>query len=677
MHSETYPPRSKATRRLWQLAAFVLVYGSTVVVHPADVVAQSTFDDSCGQVVPSELYKSDAVTTQVQNPESGLMETVNVEGGFGTAPGSSMLTATRQLGVRSAVMFFASFSASCYVLDAAEVDSAVNGFLDWSGITGIFVDSPPDVAPLAGLDSFSTSETNCANAVTPANFPTPGYVATSCAGPLIYVLKGPDALGAPEYPGGWHRTSDVRSNRIASTTDGGNFTIPVNVPLPKYTAPTVFHTNNVLRSGYSYSNELNVGYMYQGAPRFNNPVDNVNSNHDQFDPYYFLEYRDCDGIGDTLQSVGGVCGVAPGEYYHIVDQDTIVGFMHTPVTLKAREAGWMRRWVVDASCHPVGVTSSIAYNYETWSRVESEHFWDNQPSVRVPVPQCGASEYPTRVRIKLVPKSVPSGTPGTVDQWTIQTVELDPTLTQTATAPDWTACLAADVDCGSPAWDSGTQVCMWGSYALPSQDWCTDLVDPETEPAGPRTNSTVVSDPITLSDPEVSEIDTVEPYTATDPGGGDGGTTVDIEVPIDEGNGTTGIYYEPDTDECWPSGWGWFNPADWVLKPIKCALEWAFIPPEGSLGSFIEDAKDLAAAQFPFSLMFVVVDFLDTTADNASGAAGCIELGMENADIGMDPGCLGLDGTPYTSERSTVATVVVGLLVLSVATLCVGLVTVK
>ena len=30
--------------------------------------------------------------------------------------------------------------------------------------------------------------------------------------------------------------------------------------------------------------------------------------------------------------------------------------------------------------------------------------------------------------------------------------------------------------------------------------------------------------------------------------------------------------------ECWPSGWGILNPFEWVYLPVKCALEWAFVP---------------------------------------------------------------------------------------------------
>jgi hypothetical protein len=30
--------------------------------------------------------------------------------------------------------------------------------------------------------------------------------------------------------------------------------------------------------------------------------------------------------------------------------------------------------------------------------------------------------------------------------------------------------------------------------------------------------------------------------------------------------------------ECFPTGWGVFNPVEWVYRPITCALQWAFVP---------------------------------------------------------------------------------------------------
>lgn len=35
---------------------------------------------------------------------------------------------------------------------------------------------------------------------------------------------------------------------------------------------------------------------------------------------------------------------------------------------------------------------------------------------------------------------------------------------------------------------------------------------------------------------------------------------------------------ESNGNECWPQGWAAFNPLEWVLQPVKCALRWAFVP---------------------------------------------------------------------------------------------------
>lgn len=35
--------------------------------------------------------------------------------------------------------------------------------------------------------------------------------------------------------------------------------------------------------------------------------------------------------------------------------------------------------------------------------------------------------------------------------------------------------------------------------------------------------------------------------------------------------------------QCWPTGWAAFNPFEWVFQPVRCALEWAFVPREAKL----------------------------------------------------------------------------------------------
>lgn len=37
---------------------------------------------------------------------------------------------------------------------------------------------------------------------------------------------------------------------------------------------------------------------------------------------------------------------------------------------------------------------------------------------------------------------------------------------------------------------------------------------------------------------------------------------------------------------CHPTGWGMLNPIEWVLRPVQCALEWAFVPRPATIANF-------------------------------------------------------------------------------------------
>ncbi len=41
-----------------------------------------------------------------------------------------------------------------------------------------------------------------------------------------------------------------------------------------------------------------------------------------------------------------------------------------------------------------------------------------------------------------------------------------------------------------------------------------------------------------------------------------------------------------ENDSCWPSGTAAWNPAEWVLRPVKCALTWAFVPSSTFMASW-------------------------------------------------------------------------------------------
>lgn len=114
----------------------------------------------------------------------------------------------------------------------------------------------------------------------------------------------------------------------------------------------------------------------------------------------------------------------------------------------------------------------------------------------------------------------------------------------------------------------------------------------------------VYADPETGATPQ---IDAPAPDAATDPQAPPG---VESNDPSVDG-GDNGV--------CFPQGWGALNPLEWVYKPVKCALVWAFVPSPGSWD--VAGLKAQAAARPPWSLI-------------AGGAAGISSIASAYAANG-------------------------------------------
>jgi hypothetical protein len=99
------------------------------------------------------------------------------------------------------------------------------------------------------------------------------------------------------------------------------------------------------------------------------------------------------------------------------------------------------------------------------------------------------------------------------------------------------------------------------------------------------------------ANPETGE----SPKTNTDPDTG-GQTEINTNPGAQEFDSTEG---DPSTSEdaqnakCWPSGWGVFNPFQWVYMPVKCALRWAFVPKTSQISEMQNgsSSKQIEAAQ--------------------------------------------------------------------------------
>ena len=135
--------------------------------------------------------------------------------------------------------------------------------------------------------------------------------------------------------------------------------------------------------------------------------------------------------------------------------------------------------------------------------------------------------------------------------------------------------------------------CFYGPYEVPVADcyWMERVYetggtpatlpntdgDPDTYTApapAPEPQPSTSSSTSTTAQPTVTDSPTTSPSTSTSPTG----TTDPSSTPTSSTGPQPGSAGEPATGDtagrdCWPNGWGIFNPSEWVLKPLRCAFE--------------------------------------------------------------------------------------------------------
>lgn len=216
------------------------------------------------------------------------------------------------------------------------------------------------------------------------------------------------------------------------------------------------------------------------------------------------------------------------------------------------ESGWGRRLRAQVNCkHPDGRTSS--------NDVASLLFWDADDAPDWPDASCDEGYAPTYVKLsrqKLSGGSVGAGTWVTdadVLEWSIPpSVAANPT-TLACFAKGATACpIVAD-----PVTPGKVRVGGTGGVQLD-----------ENPPMLLGTTVNPVLDELDLPELEPDPADYPNPYDGAAPA--TGGSTG--EGPDPRSGGTPGTATDADGLSCWPDGWGWLNPAEWVLRPILCAF---------------------------------------------------------------------------------------------------------
>lgn len=115
--------------------------------------------------------------------------------------------------------------------------------------------------------------------------------------------------------------------------------------------------------------------------------------------------------------------------------------------------------------------------------------------------------------------------------------------------------------------------CQQGPYPI-AIGGCNVLERAYETGGAPATEANTDGNPDTRSDidPNGQQIPRTSPQTGTGTGTG--------AIP-ETGVNPSGQAGEQG-ENCWGSGWSW-NPVSWVMVPVSCSLEWAFVPPRAKL----------------------------------------------------------------------------------------------
>jgi hypothetical protein len=103
-----------------------------------------------------------------------------------------------------------------------------------------------------------------------------------------------------------------------------------------------------------------------------------------------------------------------------------------------------------------------------------------------------------------------------------------------------------------------------------------------------------------------------------------------------------GIDREPRV--CWPTGWGVLNPIAWVYEPVRCAVEWAFMPRPSVV---VQQAQQISTAwsQTPPAQIAVFLEELQQEVPTLDGCSGPrLVMDLELGDMVLE-----YDGYPISA----------------------------
>jgi hypothetical protein len=103
-------------------------------------------------------------------------------------------------------------------------------------------------------------------------------------------------------------------------------------------------------------------------------------------------------------------------------------------------------------------------------------------------------------------------------------------------------------------------------------------------------------------------------------------------VPPNTGPLNTPVQNPTDKRECFPSGWGVFNPVEWVMRPVICALQWAFVPRQAA----VQNAQNTIQIAWRGSALGQMATQAELLGGMFQAQNGCAGLPFEIDAFGID-----------------------------------------
>lgn len=112
--------------------------------------------------------------------------------------------------------------------------------------------------------------------------------------------------------------------------------------------------------------------------------------------------------------------------------------------------------------------------------------------------------------------------------------------------------------------------------------------------------------------------------------------------------------------ECFPTGWDALNPVNWVLQPVQCALEWAFVPRQSVVDAAGLKISNAWAETSPGRVIDAIANWdIEFDVSGCDGLPFPFTYGPTTTNIGIPSACPGTALAPFAEQMRMYGSIVI------------------